>query len=368
MAGFWIALGVVVLGVGLVDLFLTSLNYDEAGFLATPLCALQWRAMRQVTRRIPRRWRPAALRQATGLQIAVSLLTWLVCVVLGFGFIYYGLTPGNGFGYDGQGLGPGMFSALYLSAAQLATVGTSQVTPETDVLRTLTILETLSGLVLVTLALTFLLGVYQVVRDLSALSSKLYDVADAEDPVAGLAPYFPQGRATGLDAYLETLHDSFASYTDGLRLHHVAYYFQSGRDHFSLPYALNRLGGIIATLRWGLPADHPAARQPLLTPLTLHFTRFTDYLHQQLRWQSTDVPEVVAFDVFAAAYPDGRPSDCESPKPSSAPSSGWPPRPSCCPPGPGRNSPPTCWPCCTPSATSSGPRSPTPPTSRPYAA
>ncbi|MEU2600514.1 FUSC family protein [Streptomyces hirsutus] len=309
MAAFWIALGIVVLGAGLVDLFLTSLDYDEAGFLATPLCALQWRVMRRATRRMPRRWRPAALRQATGLQIAVSLLIWLLCVVLGFGFIYYGLTPDSGFSYDGRGLGPGMFSALYLSAAQLATVGTSQVTPETGVLRTLTILETLSGLVLVALALTFLLGVYQVVRDLSALSSKLFHVAGTEDPVAGLAPYFPQGQATGLDGYLESMHDSFSSYTDGLRLHHIAYYFQSGRDHFSLPYALNRLGGIIATLRWGLPAGHPAAQQPLLTPLTLHFTRFADYLHQQLRWQSTDVPEAVAFDAFAAAYPDGRSAD-----------------------------------------------------------
>ncbi|MFG2409865.1 FUSC family protein [Streptomyces brevispora] len=309
MAVFWITLGIVVLGVGLVDLFLTSLNYDEAGFLATPLCALQWRVMRRATRRMPRRWRPVALRQAIGLQIAVSLLTWLVCVVLGFGFIYYGLTPGNGFSYDGQGLGAGMFSALYLSAAQLATVGTSQITPETDALRMLTILETLSGLILVTVALTFLLGVYQVVRDLSAVSSKLFNVADAEDEAANLAPYFPQGQVTGLDSYLQSLHESFASYTDGLRLHHVVYYFQSGRDHFSLPYALDRLGGIIAALRWGLPADHPAAQQPILTPLTLHFTRFAEYLHQQLRWQSTDVPEVVAFDVFAATYPHGKPTD-----------------------------------------------------------
>lgn len=98
-------------------------------------------------------------------------------------------------------------------------------------LRALSILETLSGVVLVTLALTFLLGVYQVVRDLSALCSKLLGgerVAGGpvSPSVAGLAPYFPQGRATGVDAHLQGLHDNFSSYIDGLRLHHVAYYFQ----------------------------------------------------------------------------------------------------------------------------------------------
>jgi hypothetical protein len=37
MHALWVALGIIILGLGLLDLFLTALNYDEAGFLATPL-------------------------------------------------------------------------------------------------------------------------------------------------------------------------------------------------------------------------------------------------------------------------------------------------------------------------------------------
>lgn len=303
MAEFWIALGTVVLVAGLADLFLASLNYDEAGFIATPLGALQWRGLRRVTRRLPRSWRPIALRQVTGLQISQSLLTWLLLVVVGYGLVYYGLMSGHNFQYDGHGLHDGIYSAFYLSAAQLATVGTSQVTPETDALRTLTILDTLTGLVLVTLALTFLINVYQVVRDLSTLSSTLYDVdVGGSDAVASLAPYFPQGRATGIDSHLDALNDAFSSYIDGVRLHHVAYYFQSGRDHFSLPYALDMLSGVVAALRWGLPSVHPAAQEPTLTVLTLRFDRFAAYLHDQLRWRSTAVPETVDFETFERSY------------------------------------------------------------------
>lgn len=304
MHAFWIALGGVVLVAGLLDLFLTALNYDEAGFLATRLCKLQWRCIRSITRRLSRRWRPFALRQVTGLQIMLSVVTWLGCVVVGFGFIYYGLMEGANFRYDGRGLGDGMFSALYLSAAQLATVGTSQISPQTNVLRVLTIAETLSGLVLVTLILTFLLGVYQVVRDLRSLAANFAAVeSDFGSAVASLGPYFPQGRPVGLDSYLQAISDSFWSYSDGLRLHHIAYYFQSGRDQFSLPYALHMVVTTLAALRWGLPSGL-ACLEPVLARLIPQYESFADYLHQELHWTSIAVPELVTFEEFAAAQRD----------------------------------------------------------------
>src|SRR5271156_2792331 len=103
MHAFFIALGIVVLVVGLLDIFLTALNYDEAGFLATRLCTLQWRCLRRITRRLSRRWRPIALRQVTGLQIMLSVATCLGCVIVGFGFIYYGQMESTNFQYDGRG-------------------------------------------------------------------------------------------------------------------------------------------------------------------------------------------------------------------------------------------------------------------------
>jgi hypothetical protein len=248
MREIWVILGVVILLVALVDVFLVVLNYDESGFLATRLCRLQWYCLRSVTRRLSRRWRPFALRQVTGLNILLSVTIWLGLVVLGFGFIYYGLMVGANFEYDGRGVAAGLFSALYLSAAQLSTVGTSQINAQSDLLRTLTIAETLTAPLLITLILTFLLGVYQVIRDLRTLSSNFSDAEQGVgDPLTNLAPYFPDGQ--GLDGYLQAINDSFWSYADGLRMHHVAYFFQSGRDQFSLPYVLYTFGETLAALR-----------------------------------------------------------------------------------------------------------------------
>jgi hypothetical protein len=300
MHGFWIILGTVVLIVAFVDIFLVVLNYEETGFLATRLCRLQWYCLRSVTRHLSRRWRPFALRQVIGLNILLSVAVWLGCVTAGFGFIYYGLMVGANFEYDGRGVGAGLFSAMYLSAAQLSTVGTSQINAQTDGLRTLTIAETLSAPLLITLILTFLLGVYQVIRDLRTLSSNFSDAEHgAGDPIVNLEPYFPDGH--GLDGYLQAIDGSFWSYADGLRMHHVAYFFQSGRDQFSLPYVLHMFGGTLAALRWGLPAGNSVAKAPLLVRLSSQFERFVDYLHEQLRWSSA-APEPVSLEEFSAAH------------------------------------------------------------------
>jgi hypothetical protein len=299
MRAIWVILGAFVLVVAFVDVFLVVLNYDESGFLATRLCRWQWYCLRGVTRRLSRRRRPFILRQVTGLNILLIVTIWLGFIVIGFGLIYYGLMAGTNFEYDGRGVGPGLFSALYLSAAQLSTVGTSQINAQTDLLRILTIAETLTAPLLITLILTFLLGVYQVIRDLRTLSSNFSDAEHGVgDPLGNLVPYFPDGH--GLDGYLQAISGSFWSYADGLRMHHVAYFFQSGRDQFSLPYVLYAFGETLAALRWGVPSDSSVSTQPLLTRLLSQFERFVDYLHGQLKW-SDAMPAPLSFEEFSAA-------------------------------------------------------------------
>lgn len=312
MHAFWIAVGTIVLVLGLFDVFLTVLNYNESGFLASRLCALQWRCLRSITRRLSRRWRPVMLRQITGLNIMLNIITWIGCVVVGFGFIYYGQMYGMNFQYDGRGLSAGLFSAMYFSAAQLATVGTSQISPATDALRALSILETLTGVVLVTLILTFLFGVYQVIHDLRMLTSNFITAeGGAGGPVDSLGLYFPNGQPIGLDSYLQAISESFWSYADGLSQHHAAYYFQSGQDQFSLPYVLYMLGNSLAALRWGLPSDHSVCVQPTLMLLSFQFERFTAALHREFGLARViAVPEVVSLEDFSAAYhAAGEPSD-----------------------------------------------------------
>lgn len=299
----WAALGIVVLGAGLVDVFLTALNYDGAGFIAIRLCGLQWRAFCGLASRLPRQWRMLAFRQVLGVIIVLNMTFWLGTVVVGYGLIYYSEMHGTNFLYSGRNLGAGLFSAMYFSAAQLATVGTSQISPETNLLRAVSIMETVTGLGLITLILTFLFGVYQVVHDLRALASNFITAQHGpDDPLASLASYFAQPGLSCLDSDLRAISENFWSYTDGLRQHPVAYYFQSGNDQFSLPYVLRMSGRWITALRWGLPSEHAVTIQPLITRLTLQFEQFADYLQGQLGWTGVATPKLISYECFLAAY------------------------------------------------------------------
>ena len=296
----WLLLGVVVLGATLLDVFLTALGFGGSGPLSELAMRLQWRALRRVTRRLPRSWRPMALRQVTGAQVVAVVLLWVGGTTLGYALVYLGLMTPTSFTVAGPGPGRDLLGALYLSAAQLTTVGGASLTPQTDALRLLTVAESLTGALLLVLLVTFLLRLYAVTGRLSRLCAQFVTAErGAGTPVASVARYFRDGRPHGLDRHVQAVGDGFSAYTDGVRLHHVAYYVQSGRDRFALPYALRMVGGTIGALRWGLPTGHPGADLPGLSSLTYAFLEFGDQLQARLRWTSADVPAVVDAARFA---------------------------------------------------------------------
>lgn len=308
MSTFWIVFGVVLILLGLLDLFLSALNYDESGLLSLRLQALLWLGLRALFRRLPERWRAVGRAQVVGMQILLSLIIWVGLEILGFGFVYFGLMHGQAaaFKFSGSNIGPDMDYAVYFSAAQLSTVGPSGVTPETTLLRALSIVETLLGLGLVTLAVSFVLGVFQTISSLTALSSHLYNAAQGtRDPLASLSPHFPKGQPTGLSSFLGGIYQSLGAYYSGLRLHHTAYYFGSRHTHLSLPYTFHMLGGVVAALRWGLPEECDASQEPLLTSLTTELNTVVSYLEIHLGWKMEEPPPAESYDVFARAY-EGR--------------------------------------------------------------
>ena len=308
MNWFWIGLGIVLICAGLLDLFLSALNYDESGMITLRLQEWLWLALRAVFRRLPQRWNRIGRAQVVGLQVVMNFIAWVALVTIGFGFIYYGLMYDHTFTFSGSHIGRSMDYAIYFSVAQFSTVGATSMTPQTTLLRVLGVVETLIGLGLVTLAISFLISVFQTLTFLQALSSDLYLAAsqDAGDPLAILALYFPHGQPKGLSDFLGRLYQNLGSYYSGLRLHHTAYYYQSRNPHISIPYTVQILGGVIAALRWGLPADSPAADEPLLTLLANQFTTFESYLDSRLQRQAADPPPAQPYQAFAGAYATGQ--------------------------------------------------------------
>lgn len=303
---FWIGLGVVLIVLGLLDLFLSALDYDESGILTLRLQSLLWSTLRGVIRRLPAAWGKRVRAQVVGLQIILTLVVWVGLEIVGFGLVYYGLMYGHNFSFSGRNVRPSLDDALYYSAGQLSTAGGVGVIPQITFLRLLSVVEPLIGLAVVTLAITFLLSVFQTITSLRKLSSDLYLACPGtDDPLRILSLYFPEGRPTGLSELLGRLYADLGSYYSGLRLHHTAYYFQSRNAHISIPYAVDMLGGVIGALRWGLDEDNSASREPMNALLANQLSEFLYALDGQLQRQAGEVPRPAPYQEFTRAYNDG---------------------------------------------------------------
>lgn len=306
MKWLWIIPGIVLIGVGLVDLFLSALDYDQSGFVTLRLQELLWRLLRALFSVLPQSWLGFARAQVIGLQFILNLVIWVGLEIVGFGFVYYGLMSDHAFVFSGSHTGPSMDYAIYFSLGQLSTVGSSSVIPNTTLLRMLSVVETLIGLGLVTLAISFLISVFQTITSLRALASDLYfSSPDANDPLSILKLYFHEGAPNGLSDLLGRLYANLASYYSGLVLHHTAYYYQSRERSISIPYVFQALGGVIGALRWGLPSHDGGLSDPTVTLLARQFTSLLDHLEVQRHWPAEELPVVQPYEVFARVF-EGR--------------------------------------------------------------
>ncbi|MET0811673.1 MAG: hypothetical protein ABWY03_01375 [Microbacterium sp.] len=283
MEAVWITLGVVVLVIAMADTFLSVLNYNERGLVVNRVARGAWVAARTVTRRLPRRYRQLALRQVTGFIMVSVIVTWIAGVVLGFALIYYGAMQ-NGAIDIRDGAPHGFWGALYMSIGQFSTVGVEDISAVHPVIDFLTVVEALSCVVLLSLIVAFLVNVFNGIQMLRSLCADVSRPAEGDaTPLAALYPFFPHGEASDVERYLTSTWGDMNLYGDVLRQTRTTYYFQSGDEQFSAPFALASIAQIVGGLRWGLPVGtHPVSRLPGLF-------RLEESLAAARRWITTEM-------------------------------------------------------------------------------
>lgn len=283
MDAVWIAVGAIVLLITMADTFVSVLNYNERGLVVNRVARGVWVTVRGVTRRLPRRHRQNALRQVTGLIMVTVILTWIGGVLLGFALIYFG-AMGAGAIQVHTGAPPGFWAALYMSIGQFSTVGVENIDSVHPVIDYLTVLQALSSVVLLSMIVTFLLNVFNGIQMLRSLCADVSRPAQGDaTPLAALYPFFPDGEATDVERYLTSTWGDMNLYGDVLRQTRATYYFQSGDEQFSAPFALESIGQVVGALRWGLPVGaYAVSRAPGLF-------RLEESLAAARRWISTEM-------------------------------------------------------------------------------
>lgn len=283
MDAVWIVLGSIVLLIAMVDTFVSVLNYNERGLVVNRVARGAWIAMRGVTRRLPRRVRQGALRQVTGVIMVTVILTWIGGVLIGFALIYFG-AMGAGAIEVQEGAPEGFWAAMYMSIGQFSTVGVEDISAVHPVIDFLTVVQALSSVVLLSMIIAFLMNVFGGIQMLRSLCADVSRPAEGDGtPLAALYPFFPHGEPNDLERYLTNTWGDMNLYGDVLRQTRATYYFQSGDEQFSAPFALGSISQIVGALRWGLPVGaYPLSRLPGLF-------RLEESLAAARRWISSEM-------------------------------------------------------------------------------
>lgn len=310
MSWLWITLGTILVVVGLLDVFFTVLNYDGFGFLSSRLYRLMWNLVRVTTTPFPSWVRDFARSTGGPLMIPATLLLWMGLEILGFGLIYYANITQD-FSFT-TGTPQTFWQAVYLSGVTMTTLGFGDITPVSTLYGVLAFMQAMIGFSILTLAISYVLNIYQVLQQWNTMASGLYHQAtDTADPVKILAHHFSGGEPRELGSTLGGLHQNLVSYYEGVRCYPIVYYFHNREVQRSLPYVFRMAGGTAATLRWGLPEGHPATREPELPTLLVGIDDIMSRMEERFLSAESGkaAPETIRMETFAVALEEGRHED-----------------------------------------------------------
>ncbi|NEK86746.1 hypothetical protein GCU60_13430 [Blastococcus saxobsidens] len=237
-----VAAGSVLVLLVLADVLLTTLTLGEgAGPLTRRLLGLLWRGSLRLRR--PGR-RSRLLSNSGPALLVVTVAFWLTTTWLGWWLVFLG----SGSVRSAETQAPaGPADVAYYAGYAISTLGTGDFVADSSVWRILTALAGVEGLILVTLSITYLLGVVSAVVARRALATQVHALGGTAGEIVvegwtghGFSPAFTQ-HLVGLTTALTGVVQQHFAYP-------VLHYFRTASPAESAPVAVALLDDVLLLL------------------------------------------------------------------------------------------------------------------------
>ena len=228
----------------LLDVFMTVLYARiGSGIVSRRLAKVVWWVFRQVAQRTNPRG--GVLRFCGPAILVLLVVVWSMMLACGTALI---IQPRLGEGVRASaGKTPTDFiSALYAGANSVAIVGTAGFEPVTRWFRILFVFDSLAGLSILSLTLTYIMQIYTVLQRRNSLALNFYlltnRTADAAVMIAGLGP---EGQFQSGYTILASLASESAAVKESHHFYPVLFYFRFEQPFYSVSsYTLLALDAI----------------------------------------------------------------------------------------------------------------------------
>lgn len=248
MNWLYIVSGASLLAVAGADIVWTTLWVQGgAGPLTSRLMNVSWRALRRVVG-----GRRTLLTLSGPLVLAATLAVWIGLLVAGWALLFAG---GESALVDTQGAGPVSWSErIYFTTYTLFTLGNGGYAPSGGVWRLLTAAATASGMLLVTLLVTYVLSVLDAVTQKRAFASSVSGLGERSEAI--LRRSWDGEDFDGLDLPLNTLASELDTLTANHKAYPILHYFHSRRARNAPAVNIVVLDEMLTTLRHGTTEGH----------------------------------------------------------------------------------------------------------------
>jgi len=244
--------GAVVMVLTLLDIFLTVL-YARAGteVFSPVVSRASWFAFRFVSRPFGRN-RGRVLSFCGPVILVTLICVWAAGLALGSALIMH---PHLGGGIRAsEGSTPRDFmSALYAAANSLSFVGSSDFKPQSGVFQAIYMMNSLIGMSVMSLVLTYVMQIYNALRTRNALGLAIQtlsdDTGDAAELIAGLGPH---GQFSSGFNNLSSLASNAIAVKESHHFYPMLFYFRFTESYYSVSQTATVLLDSVSLLKSAL--------------------------------------------------------------------------------------------------------------------
>lgn len=243
-----LALGVLILAFTVVDLIWTTLWVDGgAGPLTARLSSSAWGALRTVSRDSQR-----VLRLAGPLVLVAGIATWVGLLWAGWTFVFAGserplIDTVNPSPID-------WVDRFYFVGYTMFTLGNGDFAPVDGVWQVVAAATTASGMLFITLIVTYVLSVIDAVQQKRAFAASVIGLGTRGDLVVRSG--WDGSDLDDLDLPLSALVTELNTLTTNHKAYPVLHYFYSSRADHAPAIAVPILDEALTILRFGVPERH----------------------------------------------------------------------------------------------------------------
>lgn len=227
---FYLILGLFLIVAGITDFVWTTLWVDgAAGPITNRSSTLLWRFLRKLSKGKPR-----TLSLSGPIILSFTLLTWIVLLWAGWTFVFAGNTN---LLINSQTLEPVTWTErIYYAGYLIFTLGNGDISPQTGFSQMATVIATGTGMLFITLGVTYLLSILGAVTKKRALAESISGIGRTGDDLVINAW---NGRDfQDIDLLLNNLSSELSVITAQHKAYPVLHYYYSEETNEALPVSI----------------------------------------------------------------------------------------------------------------------------------